>query len=193
MLLASSWRTEILLMFNRKQSFIPDWNTVSLTCSIPSIRVGNYSAATQTRTTYVRRDWVTARVWEDVTGTQTPCPSPVKQCFLFLPYKPFVRATGVRNGPGFTFHLSQKQIFFTHNQNILLIGHAEETFHGQTGRCACVLRYRALSRALCELKEAADHSLETQTECAVHWTLSVLRHHALMYSARFVCVRVCVH
>lgn len=90
MLLASSRRTEILLMFNRKQSFIPDWNTVRLTCSIPSIRVGNYSAATQTRTTYVRRDWVTARVWQDVTGTQTPCPSPVKQCFLFPPYKAFV-------------------------------------------------------------------------------------------------------
>lgn len=81
-------------------------------------------------------------------------------------------ATGVRTSLGLTFHLSQEQISFTHNQNILLIWHAEETFHGQAGRCACVLRYRALSRALCELKEAADHSLETQTECAVHRTFS---------------------
>lgn len=103
--------------------------------------------------------------------------------------------TGVKTRPGLTFHLSQEQIFALRTiKTSCLFGTRRKRFHGHAGRCACVSRYRALLRALGELKEAADHSLETQTECAVALnSLSVSRHHALMYSARFVraCARLC--
>lgn len=49
-------------------------------------------------------------------------------------------------------------------------------------------------RALCELKEAADHSLETQTECAVALnSFSLAASRANIQCSLCVRVRVCVH
>lgn len=51
-------------------------------------------------------------------------------------------------------------------KKILICG-VRERFDTQTGRCTCVLCFHDVVSALCELKEAVDHSLETQTVCAV--------------------------
>lgn len=68
-------------------------------------------------------------------------------------------------------------------------------FDSQTGRCTCVLCFCAVVSALCELKEAVDHSLETQTVCAVQWTFSISWHQRTNVQCILcVCarVRVCV-
>lgn len=100
-----SWRIEMLPMFYGEQSITPDSETcslfamegvkrVSLTCNAPSIRAGNYFVATQTGSAYVRWDWTTLCVQQDVTGTQTPrraqsqakLPPLDRECFCLSPH-----------------------------------------------------------------------------------------------------------
>lgn len=62
----------------------------------------------------------------------------------------------------------------------------------QTGRCTCVLCFSAVVSALFGLKEAVDHSLETQTVYAVQRTLSISWHQwTNVWCILYVCV-LCV-
>lgn len=61
----------------------------------------------------------------------------------------------------------------------------------QSDRCTCGSYFHAVLRALCALKEAVDHGLETQTVCAVQWSLSVSWHQCTNVQY-ILCVCVCV-
>lgn len=96
--------------------------------------------------------------------------------------------------PASLFHLTQEQIplyaqvkypaCLARGGNVVTVGRTDVHVFGGIA---------PFSRALCELKEAADRSLETQTHVRRSELFQSCGISALMYSARFVCVRVCVH
>lgn len=102
-------------------------------------------------------------------------------------------ARGVRTKPGLPFHLTQEQIpLYAQSKYPACLARGGNVFTVGRADVHVVRVIAPFSRVLCELKEAADRSLETQTECAAQWTLSVLRHQrANVQCALCVRARLC--
>lgn len=165
--------------------------------------------ATQTGTTFVRWGWTALCVLQDVPGAQA---SHQRESHAKLP--PVDQVCFCPHLPSFPLFCVCNHTLRVKNQNLLLlffsfpnrfywcvksdIKHPAHLLWGEgllvRRADVHVFRVFVLLRALCEsVKEALDHSMETQTVCAVQWALSLSRHQcANIQCALCVCARVCV-
>lgn len=92
------------------------------------------------------------------------------------------------------FILRRNRFLFTRNQNILLVWHAEETSSRSDGQmCTCFALSRPFQESCVSSKRQRTAAWKPKQNVRRSELFQSCGISALMYSARFVCVRVCVH